>query len=234
MTAPVQYYDRGGITIFRGDSREVLPALPLGLTVTDPPYNVGYHYDTYQDAIDEDAYLDLLAAVIRPPAVVILYPETLVAFAVRLGVAPSKMVAWVYNANTPRQWRAIAWFGCKPDFTLDGQEYKNKDDRRVRALRAQGRQARLYDWWQIDQVKNVSAEKVAHPCQIPVALMNRILQITPFDGPVIDPFCGAGSTLVAAQRLGRRAVGIELSENYCAISVQRLQQLPLFTNWEGQ
>ena len=74
--------------------------------------------------------------------------------------------------------------------------------------------AALYDWWLIEQVKNVSAEKQAHPCQIPVAVMQRALQITPFDGPVIDPFCGAGSTLVAAQMGGRRAIG-ESSEEYC-------------------
>lgn len=228
------YYDHMGITIIHGDSRDVMPDLPNGLVVTDPPYNVGYHYDTYDDDTDEAAYLDLLAAVVRPPAVVILYPETLMAFALRIGVAPSKVVAWVYSANTPRQWRAIAWFGCRPNFALAGQPYKNPTDRRVRELMADGKEARLYDWWEIQQVKNVSAEKTAHPCQIPVALMSRVLQITPFDGPVIDPFCGAGSTLVAAQKAGRRAIGIELSEQYCSIGVQRLQQLPLFTDWGEQ
>jgi site-specific DNA-methyltransferase (adenine-specific) len=90
-------------------------------------------------------------------------------------------------------------------------------------LIAQGREARLYDWWMYEQVKNVSDEKTDHPCQIPRKLMRRILRVTPFNGPVIDPFCGSGTTLVAAQELGRQAIGIESSEEYCEVAANRLR-----------
>ena len=83
---------------------------------------------------------------------------------------------------------------------------------------------RLYDWWEMQQVKNVSDERVEHPCQIPLALMKRILAITPLADPVIDPFAGSGTTLVAAKALGRRAVGVEMSERYCELMVERLRQ----------
>lgn len=69
-----------------------------------------------------------------------------------------------------------------------------------------------------------------HPTQKPIEILDPLLRYSvPPGGSVIDPFCGAGSTLVAAKRLGMRAIGIEIDEKYCAAAVQRLRQdvLPL-------
>lgn len=224
------YYSEAGITIYHGDCREILPCIERGLMVTDPPYNVGYHYNEYDDAKDVTEYWTFLDQVLRMPLVFIHYPENLFPLAKAFHRAPDKIVAWIYHANTPRQWRAVAWFGIMPDLSRDGQAYRNPDDRRVRELIAAGREARLYDWWVHEQVKNVSQEKTEHPCQIPLVLMRRIVRVTPFAGPIIDPFCGSGTTLVAARDEGRRAIGIECSEEYCELAANRLrqvQQIPL-------
>ena len=68
-----------------------------------------------------------------------------------------------------------------------------------------------------------------HPTQKPIALMEWCLQFIKGELLVLDPFMGSGTTLVAAKRIGRRAIGIEIEERYCEIAAKRLAQraLPL-------
>jgi DNA modification methylase len=218
------YYEHKGITIYHGDCREILPQFPKAIVVTDPPYNIGYHYDTYKDSLSEEQYRELIASTVRTPSVVIHYPEDMFGISSALNELPEKCVAWVYNANTPRQHRMIAWFGCEPDFSLVKQPYKNPTDKRIEALIQNGSAGtNLYDWWNVEQVKNVDEEKTQHPCQIPLEIMSKVLAITP-DALIVDPFCGSGTTLRAAKDLGRKAIGIEIEEKYCEIAAKRLGQ----------
>jgi len=79
------------------------------------------------------------------------------------------------------------------------------------------------DVWQVHQDVNNP-----HPAPFPVGLPSRAIETTP-DGIILDPFCGSGTTLRAAKDLGRRAIGIELNEQFCEMAVRRLAQsvLPL-------
>ncbi|MBU1077077.1 MAG: hypothetical protein KKH98_07285, partial [Spirochaetes bacterium] len=83
------------------------------------------------------------------------------------GMFPNKIISWVYNSNTAKQHRDIAFFGVMPDMRKVGQPYKNPTDKRIAKRIAEGKTARLYDWWEIDQVKNVS-KKHSHPCEMPL------------------------------------------------------------------
>jgi site-specific DNA-methyltransferase (adenine-specific) len=69
-----------------------------------------------------------------------------------------------------------------------------------------------------------------HPTQKPVEIITPLIEYScPADGMVLDPFMGSGTTLVAARQLGRRAIGIEVEEKYCAAAVKRLRQQALST-----
>ena len=69
-----------------------------------------------------------------------------------------------------------------------------------------------------------------HPTTKPLPLMAEIVRdFTQPSDTILDPFMGSGTTLVAAKRLGRKAIGIEREEKYCEIAAKRLAQgaLPL-------
>jgi site-specific DNA-methyltransferase (adenine-specific) len=214
------YYEDELVTLYCGNAMQIMP-LVNGLVVTDPPYNIGYHYASASDNLSNEDYNALLAATLRTPSVVVCYPEIHFRISGVLGINPSRCAAWVYAANTPRQFRMIGWYGVSGKPERVRQPYRNPKDKRIAERIARGEMARGYDWREIQQVKNVSAEKTKHPCQNPVEVMSWMIQAT--DGDVIvDPFAGSGTTLIAAKRLGRRAIGIEIDEEYCEVAANRL------------
>ena len=86
------------------------------------------------------------------------------------------------------------------------------------------------DWdcglWDIPNVKANHPEKLNHPCQYPVELVERcVLALSNEGDKVYDPFAGVASTLIGALKNNRRAYGTELSEEYVTIGTQRLKLL---------
>lgn len=86
------------------------------------------------------------------------------------------------------------------------------------------------DWdaqiWDIPNVKNNHPEKVNHPCQFPVELVERcVLALTDREDIVYDPFAGVASSLIAALKNNRRAYGTELEQNYVDIGLERIRRL---------
>lgn len=81
----------------------------------------------------------------------------------------------------------------------------------------------LSDVWDIPFLNPKAKERTGYPTQKPVLLLERIITLVTAPGDlVVDPFCGSGTTLVAAQLTGRRAFGIDSSEDAVALARQRL------------
>ena len=147
--------------------------IPNSIIVIDPPFNINYHYKNYKDKVDDETYYNELSNLIRGrEAVVIHYPESLHKLSIKLGYAPLKIVSWVYNSNTGKQHRDIAFYNIKPDFRKVKQPYKNPTDKRIKERIEKGiGGGRLYDWWNVNQVKNVSKKEFTHPCIMPLEVM---------------------------------------------------------------
>ena len=78
-------------------------------------------------------------------------------------------------------------------------------------------------WWDIPNVKSNHPEKTDHPCQFPIALVERcVLALTDENDWVFDPYAGVGSSLIASVMHKRKALGSEKEKEYLDIARQRL------------
>ena len=87
----------------------------------------------------------------------------------------------------------------------------------------------IKDWkqeiWDIPNVKANHPEKTEHPCQYPIELVERcILALTEKNSWVLDPFCGVGSTVIAALKNNRNVIGIDKEKKYIDIALERIKK----------
>tara|TARA_R110000822_G_C15104161_1_gene472235 strand:- start:38 stop:688 length:651 start_codon:yes stop_codon:yes gene_type:complete len=207
--------------IYNKDYRKVIKSLDKEntLIITDPPYNVGWKYDSYKDNLNEEDYLEMFTHFKGFKLVVIHYIEDIIKYIVPTMGVPNKVVQWVYNSNMGKQHRSIAFFNCKPDFTKVTQKPKNPEDLRVNS------EVKLYDWWNINLVKNVSKEKENYSNQIPEKVLGNIIKTTANNETIFDPFMGSGSTLAVASKLGYKYIGCDISEKAYNITKKRLSKI---------
>jgi len=209
----------GDCTLIHGDCREVLPTLGrFDAVITDPPYGIGFKYDGEYEDFGDRPYMDLISSLRAYPVALLQYPEEMMRLVVPVMGAPDEVLAWVYPSNIRRQFRLWGLWGLKADFSQVKQPARNPEAEKVKALMVDS-----YDWWEQPQVKNVSAEKTAHPCQIPVTSVERVLRLTNVCHAV-DPFMGSGTTGVACVQLGRKFTGIERERKYFDIAYERISR----------
>lgn len=195
------YYADDLVTLYHGSCRDVFPQLPpADLLLTDPPYGIladSGSAATRRSAGNRD---DGRVAWDVAPAAGLL--------AEMITRTKAAMIWGGLHFELGATFGYLVW-----DKQIDGLNFGETEvcwtnlrfAPRVFRYRAVG----------------VDGGKV-HPTQKPEALMRWCLGFC--DGSVIDPFAGSGTTLVAAKRIGRRAIGIELDEEYCEVAARRLAQ----------
>ena len=82
------------------------------------------------------------------------------------------------------------------------------------------------DTWHVSRVCGTFKERGEHPCQMPEALLERIIRVASNPGDLVfDPFAGSGTTLAAAKKLGRKYLGCEMSKAYAENVNERLKKI---------
>ncbi|MCD6364313.1 MAG: site-specific DNA-methyltransferase [Planctomycetes bacterium] len=237
-------------TVIAGDCIELLQTQlePLAdLIFADPPFNIGYKYDVYEDRRKYQEYYDWTRRwmqacrnVLKPAgsfwiAIGDDYAAEIRMIARDLDLHLRNWVIWHYTfgqntkAKFARSHTHLFYFVNDPTtFTFNDLAVRTFSDRqRIYNDKRASKLGKIPDdvWSTFPRVCGTFGERVQwHPCQMPESLLSRIVRVSSNLGDlVLDPFAGSGTTLVVAKKLSRRYVGIELSENYVENMRDRLE-----------
>ncbi|MCL2843825.1 MAG: site-specific DNA-methyltransferase, partial [Oscillospiraceae bacterium] len=105
----------------------------------------------------------------------------------------------------------------------NGKTKYKTDENGVVEVASDKRGVPLGDVWEIPYLNPKAKERVGYPTQKPILLLEKIIEISTDEGDlVLDPFCGSGTTLVAAKLMNRKFIGIDISKEACELSKTRL------------
>lgn len=217
MTAP--YYQDDLVTLYHGDCREITEWLTADVLVTDPPYGIAYESNFNRDRRNVKKGRPIAAdgdVVTRDEILTRWGPRPALVFgrwdAPRPAAARARLI-WDKGNSVGMGDLKMPWGRSDEEVYVLGSGFVGKRSGSV--IRAQ-------------MLMSADRDRPDHPTPKPVALMELLIEKCP-PGVIADPFSGSGSTLVAAKLRGRKAVGVELEERYCEITVRRLAQDSLFS-----
>lgn len=219
-TAP--YFSADGIDLYLGDCREATAWLEADLLVTDPPYGIGWKQGELGHGTRHKGIVGDETTEVRDAALELWGPERPAVVFGSLSLAPPKGTKQVLIYRKP------------PGSGIRGTFAGFRRDVEAIYLLGRwpsgigGRSSVLETGWRLVGSPSGLAAKSGHPHAKPPDVLGTLIDLHP--GTVADPFAGSGSTLVAARQLGRRAIGVEVTEGYAATAAARLAQgcLPLF------
>lgn len=208
------------VTLYLGDCREVLPHIgKVDAVVTDPPYGVEFkgkvnkdmkHSDGYAGKIGDDS--TFIATVVIPAI------NDALAKCDRAAVFPGCRQMWKYPEPEDIGDFFVQFGGGVTRWGFSSVNpilYYGKDPFLQRGMGSRPNS------WLVAEV----AEKNGHPCPKPIGWMLKIVNRVSFpDDLILDPFMGSGTTGVAAVRLGRKFIGIEVEPKYFEIARRRIEE----------
>ena len=226
------------------EAMEEIPDGTVALAFTSPPYNAGKTYDA---DLTLEQYLGLLARVgaevyrvLKPGGRYVFnvanlgrkpyVPLHAYAYAIHtaLGFLPMGEIIWRKASGasgncawgTYRSPRAPRLRDVHEYLLVFAKESYGRPERGQSDIEGEEFMAATLSVWEIPAE---SARRVGHPAPFPVALARRVIQLYSYVGDVVlDPFCGSGTTCVAALETGRHWVGYDIDPAYCDLARRRI------------
>ena len=231
------------------DSRDMslLPDGSVHLMVTSPPYNVGKDYD---EDLALDEYRGLLKAVFRKvhrKLVVggracvnvanigrrpyIPLHSYIITDMLEIGFLMRGEIIWQKAASAGASTAWGSWLSATNPTLRDVHEYILVFSKGSMRREGKDRESTITRDEFLAYTKSVwsfpteSAKRVGHPAPFPEELPYRLIQLYTFEGDVVlDPFCGSGTTCIAALKTGRHYVGFDINEDYVKLARERINE----------
>jgi site-specific DNA-methyltransferase (adenine-specific) len=243
QTVPAGCLDR--IFCKSSEKMDEIPDSCIHLAVTSPPYNVG---KTYDKDLTLDEYRQLLKKVLSEVFRVLVPGGRACVNVANLGRKPyiplhhyiiEEMLGMGFlmrgeiiwnkgsSAGTSTAWGS--WKSATNPSLRDIHEYilvfsKGSYARGGKATNTITKDEFLTYTKSVWEFPAESAKRAGHPAPFPVELPHRCIQLYSFEGDVVlDPFCGIGSTCVAAKKAGRHFIGYDNNESYVEEALRRIQ-----------
>jgi len=235
------YYQDSAVTIYHGDSFDVIPALEsVDAVITDPPYSSGGSFRGDRMASTSSKYVQSGTAIYRPEFAgdnrdqrSFLAWCSLWLNCARNAATPGACVACFIDwRQLPIMtdaiqcggwtWRGVAVWSKKYG-RPNPSGFSSACEFLVWGTNGAGLSRDDYPCG-IVEAASPSGEAKEHIAQKPESVMNWAVRLSQPNAVVLDPFMGSGTTLVAAKAMGRKAIGIEVDEQYCEIAARRLSQ----------
>ena len=240
--------------IIHGDCIEVMQRIPsdsIDVTFADPPFNLKKKYGAYKDEKKTDDYLKWckewileMVRMTKPSGSIFVHniPKWLLYYAGFLNeVADFRhWIAWdaptspMGKTLQPSHYGILFYAKNQRENKFYEIRYPHKRCRKCGYLLKDygGKKKILHpfgplvsdNWSDIHRIRH-NKHRDPHPCQLPIHLLERLLLMSTDEGDVVlDPFMGTGTTAVAAARLGRKVIGIDLDPQYVEITQRKLAQ----------
>jgi site-specific DNA-methyltransferase (adenine-specific) len=227
------------IQLYKGDCLEIMKTIESGsidAIITDPPY--GTTQCKWDSVIPFDLMWEQLNRIIKPNGAIVLFGSEPFSSALRMSNIKNYKYDWIWQKNRAtgvfnakiqplRNIENICVFNVKRYYPQGLVRYNKSSRNGKKESDVYGKgKTNSYIQKNTNYPKQVlvfdSVQRVAHPTQKPVALMEYLIKTYTNEGEtVLDFTMGSGSTMVACQNTGRRCIGIEMDEKYFNIACDR-------------